>query len=76
MLDEIKKSLKPDYGTKSEFVREAIREKLKKQRQEKLLQELRKGLGSVKIKTTKKEERDIREAVGKEIAKKFGIKLD
>lgn len=76
MLNEIEKSIKPDYGTKSEFVRAAIREKLKEQRKEKLLQELRKHFGSIKTRTTKKEERRIREEVGKEFAKKFGIDLD
>ena len=76
MLDEIERNLQPDYGTKSEFIREAVREKLKKQREDKLIQELRKGLGSVKIKTTKKEEQAVRQAVGREIASRLGIKLD
>ena len=34
MAEEIDKSIKPYYGTKTEFIREAIREKLKKLKKE------------------------------------------
>lgn len=76
LAKEIGKAMKPDYSTKTEFIREAIRDKLKKIRKEKTLDELKEYFGKAKTKTTYKEEREIREKVGKEFAKKFGISLD
>ena len=76
MLNEIKKSIKPDYGTKSEFIRDAIREKLEKKRQKELIKHFEKYFGGVKKKTSYKREKEIREIVGKKYAKKFGIELD
>lgn len=73
---EIDKAMKPDYSTKTEFIREAIRSKLKEIRKEKAMDELGKYFGKAKIKTTSEEERKIREEVGKRFAKRFGIKLD
>ncbi len=73
---EINKAMKPDYSTKTELIREAIREKITKIREQKAMQELRKNFGKSKRKTTYAEERKAREKVGKEFAKKFGIKLD
>lgn len=72
---EIDKAMKPDYSTKTEFIREAIRDKLKEIRKEKVLEELKKYFGKAKTKTTNKEEREIREQIGREFAKNFGIKL-
>jgi len=76
MAKEIEIFIKPDYGTKTEFIREAIRNKIKEVRKERALDELKKYFGKAKTKTSYKEERNIREYVGKEFAKKFGIKLD
>ena len=73
---EIDKSMKPYYSTKTEFIREAVREKIKKLKKEKAVEELRKYFGKAKTKTTYKEERRIREEVGKRFAKRFSIKLD
>ena len=68
--------MRPDYTTKTEFIREAIRDKLKVIRKDRAIDELRKYFGKAKTKTSYSEERKIREDVGKEFAKKFGIKLD
>lgn len=76
LADEIDKAMKPDYSTKTEFIREAIRDKIKSIRKEKSIEELSKYFGKAKTKTTYKEERKIRDVVGKRLAKKFGINLN
>lgn len=76
LAKEMDLAMKQDYSTKTEFVREAIRDKLKEIRKEKAIDELRKFFGKSKTKTTYAEERKIREDVGKEFAKKFGINLN
>ena len=73
---EIGKAMIPYYSTKTDFIREAIRDKIKEIKKEKAIDELRKYFGKAKTKTTYKEERKIREEVGKTFAKRFGIKLD
>ena len=75
LAKEIGKAMKPFYSTKTEFIREAIREKLVALRKEQAIEELKKHFGKAKTKTSYKEERGIRESVGKQFAKKFGIKL-
>ena len=76
MAKEIDKLSKPDYSTKTDFIREAIRDKIKEIRKEKALEALQKHFGKARTKTTYKEERKIREEVGKKYAKEFGIKLN
>lgn len=73
---EIEKAMNPDYSTKTEFIREAIRDKLKALRKDKILEELKRHLGKAKRKTTSKEEKEIRESVAKAYLKKHGILLD
>ena len=75
LAKEIGKAMKPFYSTKTEFIREAIREKLVALRKEQAIEELKKHFGKAKTKTSYKEERGIRKSVGKQFAKKFGIKL-
>ena len=75
LAKEIDKAMKQDYTTKTEFIREAIRDKIKNIREEKAIEELSKYFGKARVKTTYKEERKIREEVGKKFAKRFGIKL-
>jgi len=73
---EIDKAMRPYYSTKTEFIREAIREKLRKLDEEKKIDaRLRKYFGKAKVKTTYAEERRIREEVGREFARKFGHEL-
>ncbi len=76
LATEMEASMKPYYSTKTEFIREAIRDKIKAIESEKLDAALRKNLGKSKVKTSYAEERRIREEVGREIAKRAGIKLD
>jgi len=76
LLKEIDNSMKPLYSTKTEFIREAIRDKIKKIKKDNALEELKKYFGKAKVKTSYEEERKIREDVGKKFAKKFGIDLN
>lgn len=76
LATEMEASMKPYYSTKTEFIREAIREKIKKLKGEEIERALRKYFGKSKIKTSYAEERRIREEVGREIAESAGIKLD
>jgi len=72
---EMEKAMKPMYATKSEFIRDAIRDKVLRLEYQKKVSGWRKKFGEVK-KTTYKQEREIREKVGREFAKKFGINID
>lgn len=77
ILKEIDNLLSPlHFNNRTEFIREAIREKLHDIEAEAFRKELKKFKGAAKTKTSYKEERRIREEVGREYAKKFGIKLD
>ena len=76
LAKEMDKAMKPHYSTKTEFIREAIRDKLKSIKQENSIYELKNFFGKAKTKTAYKEERKIREEVGRKFAEKFGIKLD
>lgn len=73
---EIEKAMKPYYSTKTEFIREAIRDKIKLQRREEIAERLKKSFGIAKTNTSDEELRVIREKVGKEYAKKFGVTLE
>ena len=79
ILKRIDSILKPlNFNNRTEFIREAIRTKLNQVEEEKdpFLKVLRKFQGSAKVKVSDKRHREIREQVGREIAQKFGIKLD
>ena len=75
LSQEIDKAMKQYYSTKTEFIREAIRDKLISIKKEKVIEELRKHFGKAKVKTSENEERIIREAVGKNFARKYGVNL-
>lgn len=75
LAKEIGKALKPYYSTKTEFIREAIRDKLMNLRNGHAMEELNNHFGKAKAKTNYNEEGEIREKVGRQFAKKFGIKL-
>ena len=65
-----------NYSTRTDFIREAIRDKLRELQKERVIEQLRKFKGSAKFQTTDEQREKIREEVGREYAKKFGIKLD
>ncbi len=73
LLKEIDEKLKKhNYSTRSEFVRVAVRDKLKDLSREDLIKEFMKFRGSAKKKTSDKELREIREKVFKEFIKEKG----
>ncbi|MBU1975723.1 MAG: ribbon-helix-helix domain-containing protein [Nanoarchaeota archaeon] len=64
------------YSTKAEFVREAIRDKIKDLEKEKALMRLEKVYGASKRKTTDAQLKKAREKAVRQLAKKHGVKLD
>ena len=64
------------FNNRTEFIREAIRDKLNEAEKEKAVSELKKLMGTAKAHISDERHEQIREEVAKEYAKKFGIKLD
>ncbi len=76
MLNNIDKSLqKHNYSTRTEFVRDAIREKLEKMTRDELIQEFMKTAGKAGKTTTDAHRRRIGEEAVKELAKERGWDL-
>jgi len=65
-----------NYATRTDFIRDAVRDKLKQLEKDNFIKALEKFKGSAKVQTTDEQREQIREEVGREFAKKFGIKLD
>ena len=76
LLNAVDKSLKKNrYSTRTEFIRDAIRHKLSEQEKEEALRNLAAMKGSLKGKARMSDEQ-AGELAARNIAKKFGIKLD
>ena len=74
-VHDIEKTMKKHrYSTKTEFIREAIRDKLKELEKEEALVRVRKFYGDSKRKTTDEELHKAGEKAVKEIEEEFGIK--
>lgn len=73
-VDGMLKSL--NFGNRTEFIREAIREKLNKIETERFMKKLARFKGAAKVKVSDERFREIKEEVAKEYAKKFGISLE
>jgi len=58
-----------NYNSRTEFIREAVRDKLEQMRTEKLINEFMKFYGSAKKKTTYEDNRKTRETFSKELMK-------
>jgi len=72
---EMEKAMKTDrYMTKAEFIRGAIRDKMKEIEKEKALRGLRKVFGSSKHRTSDEDLHKAREKAVEELEKKFGFK--
>lgn len=71
---EIEKAMKPYYSTKTEFIREAIRDKIKLQRREEITERLKKSFGIAKTNTSDEELRAIREKVWEDFVKERKLK--
>jgi Arc/MetJ-type ribon-helix-helix transcriptional regulator len=63
------------YSTKTEFIREAIRDKLEKHEKEILIKEFLKFKGKSNTKTNYGDNKKTREEVSKQLAKEFGISI-
>jgi metal-responsive CopG/Arc/MetJ family transcriptional regulator len=72
LLKDIDKILKKHrYSTRTEFIREAIRQKLTELEKKELLKAVAKVHGSIKRKTTDKQLHEAREQLAKEYEQKF-----
>lgn len=71
---EIEKAMKQNYSTKTEFIREAIRDKLRTLRMQEIDEGVLKNFGKSPVKTPLWMDEVIREQVGKEYLKKFNLK--
>ena len=65
-----------NYTTRTDFIREAIRDKLRELEKDRAIMEFKKFMGAAKTHVSDKRHEEIKEEVGREYAKKFGIKLD
>ncbi len=61
------------YGTRTDFIREAIRDKLRAAEKEAALRALRENFGKAKTHTTDEDLERIREEVGREMAAEFDL---
>ena len=73
MAKDLEQTMKPDYATKTEFIREAIRDKIMNRSKEVIMQDLLKHFGKAKTKTTDEEDRQIREKVSKDLLKEYKL---
>ena len=75
LLHEIdSKLVKNRYSTRTEFIRDAIREKLSELEKEELLRAVAKSKGASKHKTTDEQLHKAREIAFSKLEKKFGFK--
>ena len=65
-----------NYSTRTDFIREAIRDKMRQLEKERAINHFERYFGAAKTKVGYKRHRQIRDEVGKEIAKEAGIDLD
>jgi metal-responsive CopG/Arc/MetJ family transcriptional regulator len=76
LTKEMNKVMIPLYSTKTEFIREAIRDKIELIRKREALEALKNLIGSSNTKTSDKEFKKHREEVAKKYMKKFNINLE
>lgn len=77
ILKKIDSCLMPlHFGNRTEFIREAIRHRLKEIDDERFLKQLRQLKGSANVQVSDKQLEKTREKVFLELAKERGIKLD
>jgi len=76
IVQKIDQALKPlNYNNRTEFLREAIRDKLNQVEKEQVIEQLAKYKGSLRGKS-KMSEKEASGFAELEMAKKFGLKLD
>ncbi|PIU30139.1 hypothetical protein COT07_02340 [Candidatus Woesearchaeota archaeon CG07_land_8_20_14_0_80_44_23] len=62
-----------NYTTRTDFIREAIRDKLRELEKERAIKDFKKFMGSAKSSVSDERHEEIREEVAKGYAKKLGI---
>ncbi|MEK6869336.1 MAG: ribbon-helix-helix domain-containing protein [Nanoarchaeota archaeon] len=74
---DIEKTMKRHrYTTKTEFIREAIRDKIRDLEKEEALMRLDRAYGASKRKTTYAQLKEAREEAARDIAKELGVSLE
>lgn len=74
MAKAMEKAMKPLYSTKTEFIREAIRDKIKEQEKKEVAQILKENFGKYRhMNISDKDLRHTREEVSKELLKKYNL---
>jgi len=76
VIKEIDKNIsKHNFNSRTEFIREAVRDKLSELSRDDLIKEFMKFRGKAKIKTTYEENRKTRELVSKELMEELDKKF-
>lgn len=73
MAKEIDSLVNPDYGTRTDFIRAAVRDKVRQERKDRFLKALENNFGKAKAKNNKTD-RQIREEVSRELLSEWGLK--
>ena len=73
-IDEILKPL--HFNNRTEFIREAVREKLNQIETEKFMKRLAQHKGAAKVKISNEKLGEIKENIAKKYAQQFGISLE
>ncbi|MBA3064558.1 ribbon-helix-helix protein, CopG family [Candidatus Woesearchaeota archaeon] len=77
IVKKIDRMIRPlNFNNRTEFIREAIREKLILIERDSVIHELRRFKGTSKLSVSDKKLHEIREEVANKYAKNLGIKLD
>jgi len=77
IVKKIDRIIRPlNFNNRTEFIREAIREKLISIERDSVIHELRRFKGTAKLSVSDKKLHEIREEVANKYARKLGIKLN
>ncbi len=73
-IDDVLESL--NFSNRTEFIREAVREKLNKIETERFMKRLAQHRGTAKVKISDERLKEIKEDVARKYAAKFGVSLE
>lgn len=76
ILKKIDELLRPlNFSNRTEFIREAVRDKLNQIETEKFMKRLAQHKGTAKVKISDEKLKEIKEDVAKKYAAKYGVKI-
>jgi len=76
ILEKIDRTIaEHNFNSRTEFIREAVRDKMTELRKDNLIQEFLKFSGKSRVKTTPEENKRAKEAVSRELMKELGKKF-